>query len=117
MDANNRMNMSGTLNDNFSMFTCSQCDTLVSFFIIGNKTVNGFYTLCNESDMLYFIPAKYRKNMMLKIYNSINRLWYYNLEIQIPRCIHDVATICNEFPLPGKGTIENLNKSVIRYNV
>lgn len=107
----------GTLNDNFYMFSCHQSDILVSYYITGNKTLNGFIKLCNESDILYFIPDEFRKNMILKLYNSIDRLWNYNIGDHALQCIHSVATLVNESPLPGRGTIANLNHAVIKYNI
>ena len=84
----------------------------------GNKTLNGFIKLCNASDILYFIPDEYRRDIILKLYNSIDRLWNFNINIEHDqRCIHSVATLVNESPLPGKGTIANLNNAVVRYNV
>lgn len=120
MEANNIINAHrniGTLDDNFYMFSCKQSDVFVSYYITGNKTLNGFEKLCNASDVLYFIPDEYRKNMILKLYNSIDRLWKYNIGEHVQRCIHRVATLDNEFPLPGKGTIANLNHAVIKYNI
>ena len=121
MEANNRLNAlnNGTLNDNFYMFSCHQSDIFVSYYINGNKTLNGFIKLCNASDILYFIPDEYRRNIILKLYNSIDRLWKFNINIgeHGQRCIHSVATSVNEYPLPGKGTIANLNNAVVRYNV
>ena len=114
MDAN-AVNARGTLDCNFSMFNSSQCDTFVSFYITGNKTINEFYALCNVSDILYFVPDNSKKDMMLKIYNSIDRLWNYNNGEHVPQSIHSVATLANEHPLPGKGTITNLNIAVIKY--
>ena len=115
MEGNNRINAIGTLDCNFSMFDCSRCDTFISFYINGNKSLNEFYKSCDSSDILYFIPDDKRKNFILKLYNSINRLWNYNIDIHAPLCIHSVATLVNEHPLPGKGTIENLNNSILRY--
>ena len=119
MEANNLRNdfNIGTLNDNFYMFSCHQSDIFVSYYINGNKTLNGFMKLCNASDILYFIPDEYRKNMILKLYNSIDRLWNYNIGEHAIQCIHNVATLVNESPLPGKGTIANLNHAVIKYNI
>jgi len=111
------VNAPGTLDCNFSMFDCSQCDTFVSFYITGNKTLNAFYSLINDSDILYYIPDNNKKDIMLKIYNSIDRLWNYNTGEHVPQCIHSVATLVNEHPLPGKGTISNLNIAVIRYSI